>query len=134
MEIILEGKVLWSYQEELSDAGLLQEVNALFSFSQPLHHHAGEIALTENEIIISGVDEELRINLAQLDQIYMGFDEIFKSTYVKNAGMFWQPLRLGYHTSTSTNTVYLIIDHNILGSQNKLWFQTLTGLFSEEIE
>lgn len=130
MQTILEGKVMWSYQQELCDAGLLQEVSAMFSFVPPLHHHSGEITLTENEIIISSDDEKLVINLAQLDQIYMGFDDTFKATYVKNNGLFWQPLRLVYQTAASKETIYLIIDHNFIGSQNKYWYDTLTALFS----
>ena len=111
MNILMSGHVLWSYEDEVAQSGLREEISALFSLIKPLHHHEGEIALTDTNLIIN-----LNIPLGKLNQLYLGFDEVFKPTYVKNAGMFWQPLRLRYNENDHLITVYLIIDHSFIGT------------------
>src|ERR1700710_508125 len=96
MNILMSGHVLGSYSDEVAESGLRNEISALFSLIKPLHHHEGEIALTDTNLIIKG-DINLNIPLGKLNQLYLGFDDIFKSTYVKNGGMFWQPLRVSYY-------------------------------------
>ncbi|HEX8019994.1 hypothetical protein [Mucilaginibacter sp.] len=130
MNIYLSGQVFWSYDHEIEQTGLGQEIKALFSFTPPIHHHSGIISLTEHQLVIEG-DLNLPIPLSDITQIYLGFDEIFKRTYVKNGGMFWQPLRLIYNSGFRSATIYLIIDHNAFGAKNTLWFNTLKQLLSE---
>jgi hypothetical protein len=87
MNILMSGHVLWSYADEIAESGLRDEIAALFSLIKPLHYHEGEIALTDTDLIING-DINLSIPLGKLHQLYLGFDEVFKSTYIKNVGMF----------------------------------------------
>jgi hypothetical protein len=127
----MNGHVLWSYADEVAESGLKDEIRALFSLVKPLHHHEGEIALTNSSLIING-DVDLNIPLGNLNQLYLGFDEIFKSAYVKNNGMFWQPLRVSYYDNGTINTVYLIIDHSFIGTaKDQQWFDALSEVFSE---
>ena len=128
MGVIMTGKVMWSYPEELNDAGLVHVFAGLLSFVPPLHHHTGEIALIDNQIVIEG-DTDLTIPFGNIEQIYLGFDDVYRSTYVKNNGLFWQPLRLTFNTLNGTQVVYLIIDHNFIGARNKDWYQMLTDLY-----
>lgn len=131
MNILMNGHVLWSYADEVAESGLKDEIRALFSLVKPLHHHEGEIALTNSSLIING-DVDLNIPLGNLNQLYLGFDEIFKSAYVKNNGMFWQPLRVSYYDNGTINTVYLIIDHSFIGTaKDQQWFDALSEVFSE---
>ena len=127
----MNGHVLWSYADEIAQSGLKDEIRALFSFAKPIHHHEGEVLLTDNSLNISG-DIDLNIPLSNINQLYLGFDEVYKSTYVKNGGMFWQPLRVSYYESDMLITVYLTIDHSIVGTaKDKLWFDTLKEVLSE---
>jgi hypothetical protein len=127
----MSGHVLWSYEDEVAKSGLRDEISALFSLIKPLHHHEGEIALTDTNLIING-DINLNIPLGKLNQLYLSFDEVFKPTYVKNAGMFWQPLRVRYDENSHLATVYLIIDHSIIGTaKDQQWFDTLQEVLSE---
>jgi hypothetical protein len=131
MNILLSGHVLWSYADEVAESGLGDEVRALFSMVKPLHHHEGEIALTDTSLIING-DIDLDIPLGKLNQLYLGFDEVFKSTYVKNNGMFWQPLRVSYYENDKLITIYLIIDHNFIGTaKDRQWFDALKEILAE---
>ncbi|HEY4194888.1 MAG TPA: hypothetical protein VGM63_05100 [Mucilaginibacter sp.] len=131
MNILMNGHVLWSYADELAGSGLGEEISALFSMVKPLHHHEGEIALTDSSLIING-DIDLNIPLGNLSQLYLGFDEVFKATYARNVGLFWQPLRVSYHDQDTVKTVYLIIDHNFIGTaKDQQWFDALREILSE---
>lgn len=131
MNILMSGHVLWSYEEEVAQSGLRDEISALFSLIKPLHYHEGEIALTDSDLIING-DISLNIPLGKLDQLYLGFDEIFKPSYVKNNGMLWQPLRVRYDENDLLTTVYLIIDHSFIGTaKDRQWFDVLRKVLSE---
>ncbi len=131
MNILMKGHVLWSYADEVAESGLRDEIRALFSLVKPLHHHEGEILLTDSSLIING-DINLNIPLGNLNQLYLGFDEVFKSTYVKNVGMLWQPLRVSYYDNAHLITVYLIIDHSFIGTaKDQQWFDALKEVLSE---
>lgn len=131
-QYLLTGKVLWCYNQELQQANLADEFRGMLSFSVPLHYHEGEIALTSSAITIKG-DADLQIPLDNLQQLYMGFDEEYKRTYVKNGGLFWQPLKISYVDNAQLKSVYLIIDLDWFTVKNKLWFETLKGMFNEDI-
>jgi hypothetical protein len=73
-------------------------------------------------------DEDLEISLGSLEQIYLGFDEVFPRTLVKNFGLFCQPLRL---TLSTGQKLYLIIDYSMLGAKNQLWFNGLKEMLSK---
>lgn len=120
-KIILTGEVLWSYDYELLERTSLREIASHFSGVSPFHAHQGEISLMSDRIIFRD-ESELTISLTDLEQLYMGFDDNFPGSSVKNFGLFWQPLRL---TLCSGQQLYLIIDYNVLGSKNQLWFDTI---------
>ena len=127
----MSGHVLWSYADDVAESGLREEISALFSMVKPLHHHEGEITLTDSDLIING-DIRLNIPLGKLNQLYLGFDEVFKSTYVKNLGMLWQPLRVSYYENDKLITLYLIIDYNFIGiAKDQQWFNALKEVLSE---
>ena len=131
MNILMSGHVLWSYADEVAESGLRDEIRALFSMLKPMHHHEGEIMLTDNSLIING-DSYLNIPLANLHQLYLGFDEVFKSTYVKNVGMLWQPLRVSYYENDHLTVVYLIRDYSFIGTaRDQQWFDALKQVLSE---
>lgn len=130
-QYILTGKVLWCFDYELQQATLADEFRGMMSFTMPLHYHEGEMALTDSAIIIYG-DVDLRIPLDNLQQLYMGFDEHYKRLYVKNGGLFWQPLKISYADNAQMKSVYLIVDYSWFSVSNKLWFNTLKGMFNED--
>src|SRR5271167_1579931 len=95
-KFLLQGVAKWSYDYEMAEFTSTQKaITAMTSFVPPLHRHEGNIALTNSEIIIEGIgddDENLTIQLNQLKQIYLGFDDLFPATSVKSFGLLWQPL------------------------------------------
>ncbi len=128
MNQLLTGQVLYSYHHELLERDSLAGMAAIFSGISPYHNHKGEISLTTSEVIISG-DEDLQFPLGTIEQIYLGFDEAFPRSLVKNMGLFWQPLRLSL---LNGNKLYLIIDLNMFSANNQLWFDTLKEILQNE--
>ncbi|WP_231464232.1 hypothetical protein [Pedobacter sp. Leaf132] len=128
---MLEGNVLWSYDYELNDKkrfGWLKKIVGLFSFIKPMHTHEGNILLASNGLFISG-DERLELQLSQIEEIYMGFDDVFPASAVKNFGAFWQPIRIkSYLSYSESQTIYLVINYNGISTDNKTWFNTLIAM------
>ncbi len=97
-KFLLQGTAKWSYGYEMAEFTSTQKIMAsMTSFVPPLHRHEGNIALTNSEIIIEGIGndkENLTIQLSQLKQIYLGFDDLFPAISVKSLGLLWQPLRI----------------------------------------
>lgn len=127
MKTVLTGKVYWSYDYEVRQKSPLDSIGVHFSAIPPFHKHEGLITLTNDRIILSG-DEELKIPLANLESLYLGFDDTFTPSLVKNFGLFWQPLRLSLQTG---EVIYVIIDHSMFGSKNQYWFDFLKTILTE---
>ncbi|MBE9600774.1 hypothetical protein [Pedobacter sp. MC2016-24] len=122
---ILEGQVYWGYDNELDQKmGWLKNIMGLFSFAAPMHQHSGMAILTKNELLFLG-EEELTIPLPSIEEVYLGFDEIFPASTVKNFGLFWQPIRVKFN---GNKAVYMVIDYNGLKTNNQMWFDTLKNI------
>ena len=128
---MLEGNVLWSYDYELNEEkryGWLKKISGIFSFLKPMHNHEGNILLASNGLLITG-DEHLELPLTHIEEVYMGFDDVFPASSVKNFGAFWQPIRIkSFISNSESQTIYLIINYSGLFSDNKTWFNTLISL------
>ena len=107
MESIINGQVLWSFDYEVLNRDFLHVVGAHFSGVKPFHAHEGQIALTDESILITG-DKILEIPLRNIQEIFLGFDKTFPPYLSKNFGLFWQPLRLKLKDGEQ---LYLIIDY-----------------------
>ncbi|RBQ04637.1 hypothetical protein [Pedobacter miscanthi] len=127
---MLEGNVLWSYDHELTEknSSWFRKIANFFSFLTPRHNHEGNILLASNGLFITG-DEQLELPLSHIEEVYMGFDDLFPASSVKNFGLFWQPIRIRSTISRSeSQTVYLVINHTGIFNDNQTWFNTLISL------
>nr|WP_276900804.1 hypothetical protein [Pedobacter kyonggii] len=128
---MLEGNVLWSYDHELTNeesSSWVKKIAGLFSFLKPIHNHEGNILLASNGLFITG-DKQLELPLSHIEEVYMGFDDLFPASSAKNFGAFWQPIRIRSTVSRSeSQTVYLVINHTGIFSDNQTWFNTLISL------
>jgi len=111
MEILFESPVLWGYGFELESKSGLNQIAAQFSGVPPIHEHSGNLVLTTGALQITG-DEDLLISLTDIDQLYLGFDEIYPRNFVKNFGAFCQPLRITSSNGISESTIYLIAGYS----------------------
>lgn len=136
-EFIMQGNVMWSFDHEMAQVATgYKMMSGLSGIGGPLHNHRGLIALNNSELIIEGNSDDendfLTIPLVTITQLYHGYDEVYEAYSVKNAGLFWQPLRIAFHDmSGNIQTIYLIIDYFGIVTQNKKWYYALTELLSE---
>ncbi|MGN7784635.1 hypothetical protein ACTJIJ_08915 [Niabella sp. 22666] len=128
-QIILEGSALWSYDYEIVETG---DRYIGFSLIGGIpHHHKGDIVLADGGIITITGDENIKIPLSSIREIYLGFDEVYKNIYVKNFGIFWQPLRIQYYITTNRlGTIYLVVDYGGMFNKNNKWYETITNILS----
>lgn len=127
--ILLSGNAKWSTEEEVLHRNTVDQVGVHISGAGPFHCHSGEIALTEKAIYIEG-DVDLSFNLGDLEQLFIGFDEVFPRTLVKNFGMTAQPLRL--QVGAGIGVLYLFIDYNMMSfTNNLLWFNSIKSILAE---
>jgi hypothetical protein len=131
MQALLTGNALWSYDFEVSQRTQADHLKAHTSGFLPFHTHEGKILLSRNGLFITG-DVNLIISLNHFDQLYLGFDETFPRSLAKNFGWLWQPLRKEFTDDFATRKIYLIIDYNMFGTKNKIWFDTIKQMFSSQ--
>jgi len=130
MKIFLETNVLWSTNYELSEKKIFDHVAAQFSGVPPIHNHQGQLKLTENNLIIEG-DVNLTVSLSDVDQIYRGFDEYYRPNFIKNLGLFCQPVRIKYSEKYIPYTIYLIAGYNFFGcTKSRALFEALQEVLS----
>jgi hypothetical protein len=130
MKYLFESTVIWSSDEELKSKAVFSQFASIFSGVPPVHDHEGQLLLTENDLMLNG-DANLIIPLSAIEQLFLGFDEVYKRNYVRNLGMFCQPLRITYRTSAVVNILYLISGYNLSScEQTKQLFSLLQQILS----
>ena len=111
---ILEAQAFWSHEHELADKDSISQIAAQFSAIPPIHDHEGSLTLTTSYLSING-DTELIIQLAHIDQLYLGFDDVYRRNFIKNLGLTCQPLRITYTNGLKAEVVYIIAGYNFIG-------------------
>jgi len=111
METLFESAVFWGYDYELKAKSGLNQIAAQFSGVPPIHEHSGDLLLSTGALQITG-DEDLLISLSDIDQLFLGFDEIYHRNFVKNFGAFCQPLRITSSNGITESTIYLIAGYS----------------------
>ena len=128
---ILKGYTYFISDFELESLTSSDILPYQISSFRPLYTSEGAISLTEKELLIGG-SNNIQIPLPNITQLYLGFDDLYKAVFVKNFGLFWQPLRISYLEYGQTKIIYLIVDYNMLFSKNKKWFKEMMFLLSNE--
>ncbi|RAJ19875.1 hypothetical protein [Pedobacter cryoconitis] len=130
MCILLETNVLWSSDYELNQKNVFDHMAAQFSGIPPIHNHEGYLVVTEDLMKIDG-DVELEIRLSEITELYRGFDENYPRNFIKNFGMFCQPVRVKYFQDFSYKIIYLIVGYNFFGcAKGQALFDLLQELLS----
>jgi hypothetical protein len=130
MNLIFKTNVLWSSDYELSQKNQFDHIAAQFSGTPPIHNHQGELKLSDQNILIEG-DTNLTISLSDIVQLYRGFDDLYTPNFIKNLGLFCQPLRIQYRERASFDTIYIIAGYNFFGcADGRTLFNILQDMLS----
>jgi len=130
MSQVFNTNVVWSHDYELSSKDTSTQIASLFSGTPPVHDHQGEIILTEETLNILG-DEDFFLRLSDIEQLYLGFDDLYPKHYIRNFGLFCQPLRISANTGLKRITIYLVVGYNGFHcNETKRLFNVLKQLLS----
>lgn len=129
MQPILSGHALWSFQSEVTERKIHTNLRAGVAGVLPFHSHEGNILLYRDYLALTD-SEHLDIRLTAIVNVFFGFDEVFQQSFGKNLGLAWQPLRVRFNQHEQVESVYLLIDTNMVGTQNQQWFQSIKELLS----
>ncbi|MFT3903507.1 MAG: hypothetical protein QM727_10050 [Niabella sp.] len=128
MDFILEDTVLWIFDDDIPAFNMAEISFRQMAGHAALFNYTGNIFLTQHAILIEG-EQNLSIKLAALNEIYLGFDEVYKPSYIKNFGLFWKPLRITYLANNiRTERVYLHIHQSLFGNRNAKWYNTIKSI------
>lgn len=121
--VLYAGPVYWVYDHEIASMCFAERyLIRHLSFSPPLSRHKGNIQVTAHSISMQEYDNEFNIELSDITQLYLGFDDSYSRASAKNFGVFWRPLRIELENET---LVYLIVDYKNGFSKNGIIFELL---------
>jgi len=128
---------LLAYENDINNRNLWEWVKAHTSFMKPLHRYDGVLIISKEKIIFTGEDKKdnkvfnFEISVADITDIYYGFDEVF-SRWEDRAAPWNKPLRLKYNNGRGSNTIYLFANfhhkHGMRTSSNKEVYKNLIDL------
>lgn len=122
-KIFYEGIVNWAYDHEIQEMDYAERYFIRhISFSPPLSRHYGAFYLTDNAIILEGENDHIKIYLTEINQLFLGFDDVYSNASAKNFGLFWKPLRITFDDS---KVIYLVIDYKFGFTANNQIFELL---------
>lgn len=129
--MIAQAPALWAFEEDIVNRTWLDWLSAHYSFGKPLHRYEGQITINAGSIELNGFDKktkepfELIIYKPELEQVYHGFDEVFKLSEARGMGLTFLPLRLAFTKDDKTHRLYLIINYRFCKTDNAEYFEFL---------
>jgi hypothetical protein len=127
------ANALMAFKEDIQKRGLIDWLVAHTSFAKPLHRYEGELTLWNDRIFFKGEDKKARQRYAleigknDVEDIFYGFDNIFRRGEDRALGISFQPLRIKFRKNGSIVALYFIIEYQraLRTSNNKEWFTEL---------
>jgi hypothetical protein len=133
----MEVPALLIFAEDFPRRNFGDWLAAHITFALPPHRYAGILAVKESGLLFSGTDTveekavEIRIPRHRIEEVFIGYDEVYSVWQVRSLGFFWAPVRLKFTADTGqTSTLYLITGYDRLGTTNRDFYRFLTEWIS----
>lgn len=123
---VLTGKAIWCFSYEIMQRNEAADIRFHVTGVKPFHQHESDIVLTESVLEFIG-DGGIAIPLELITQLYIGFDEYYTRTLIRNFGLTSQPLRVSMNNG---QIIYCFIDYGFFGTANKKWLDVLQQLLT----
>lgn len=129
--MISQTPAIWLFEEDVKTRSWLDWLAAHTSFLLPLHRYRGRLIITDDHMELQGRDKRtkeevmLYISKQSIEQVHLGFDEVFSVSETRGMGIGWQPLRLTYDVSGESRVLYLIANYRMEQSDNAALFDFL---------
>ena len=125
---------LWAFEEDILSRSWVDWLVAHVSLGKPLHRFEGMLTVHDNFIQLTGKDKRtkqdfyLQIVKYEIEQLYLGFDEIFCTSETRGLGispLSWLPLRISFTKNEEERKLYLIVNYQFGKSDNTEYFEFL---------
>jgi hypothetical protein len=137
---IRKDSALLAYREDLEERGFMDWIKVHITYEKPVHRYEGTLTLYPNKLIFSGVDIQTEkeyfqeIGKEDVQDIQLGFDEIYRVREDRLLGDGFQPLRLDFIDNGKLITAYFIIEFDRVERRtykNSDWYDELKKWKSE---
>ena len=122
------AQAYWIFRDEFNNLSYFDSFRGMFSGAVPIHSGFGSLSLNNSEISLESEEILFTLPLQAITEIYLGFDDLYTSNYVKNFGLFWSPLRITFIDEKIDNSLYIVTDFDHFTTQNEKWYKLLTGI------
>ena len=129
--MISQTPAIWLFEEDVKTRSWLDRLAAHTSFLLPLHRYRGRLVITDDHLELQGRDKRskeevmLYINKSRIEQVHLGFDEVFSVSETRGMGIGWQPLRITYDVTGESRVLYLIANYRVGQCDNAALFDFL---------
>ncbi|OFY86437.1 MAG: hypothetical protein A3F72_11615 [Bacteroidetes bacterium RIFCSPLOWO2_12_FULL_35_15] len=122
--------------EDLKNRTFQDWLSAHYSFGSPLHRYDGELILSKDQLHYIGIDTKNNnsefsaiIYKYQIEQIYLGFDDVFTVSESRSLGLKWKPIRIKIVKNGIEENLYFIT-YLENGFNTEEWFNILISWLS----
>ena len=129
--MIKESTAFLSFSDDIRNRSLLDWIEAHTSFTNPLHRYKGLLKLDRETLSFHGIEKKtgndfrLTVYRREIQQLYLGFDEVFTAFETRNLGLGWKPLRVVFIREKTDYHMYLIITYSPGRTENEIWMELL---------
>jgi hypothetical protein len=134
MDEIKKDSALMAYREDLEDRGFLDRIKVHLTYEKPVHRYEGTIILYSNKLLYSAKDIQtekdhfLEISREDVQEIHIGFDDIYKIGEDRLMGAGFQPVRITFLNQGLEKTAYFIMEFDRVDRRiykNTDWYDEL---------
>ena len=129
--MIFESSALLSFSEDIQNRSFTDWIKAHISFMYPLHAYNGRVRIEGNMFMFSGAerktgnDFQLNIFRNEIEELYLGYDNVFTVFETRNLGFGWKPIRITFTRNQRTLRLYLIVNYSLGKTDNAIWLEIL---------
>ena len=129
--MISQSPALWAFEEDILSRSWLDWLAAHISFGKPLHRYEGTLTVHDNLLQLTGEDKRTKEDFSldiykyQIEQLYLGFDDVFTALETRGLGLTWLPLRILFTNNGKKAKIYLITNYQFGRTGNKEYFEFL---------
>lgn len=133
MKMRFKEEALLAFEEDVKKRTICDWVRAHTSFARPVYKYDGSISIEDDHLVFSGIEKDsgrrmlFHVDRKDLEEIRLGFDDVYKRGLDRSLGLAFKPLRISYWEDGDLRTFYVITSfERIRRSSNNLeWYNRL---------
>ena len=131
--MIMKEEALLAFEEDIRQRTVCDWIRAHTSLGRPVYRYDGAISIEGNDLVFSGLEKNngrkfsLRIGRDDLEEVRLGFDDVYKRGLDRSMGLAFRPLRISFREKGDIRTFYVITSFERIrrSSKNLEWYNRL---------